>query len=392
MILEHSEDLQAFRHAVRAWLEQASPKDWRQTIAMGDANEFAEFQRWWMRERAKVGLAIAHWPSEFGGADLSLAHQIIIAEENARADAPPVPAFIVALNHIPVTLLAWGTDDQKRRYLPTIAQGSIWCQGFSEPNSGSDLASLKTRAVRDGDHYVVNGQKIWSSSSMHADYCILLTRTDFESRKQAGITYFVLDMHAPGVEVRPIRQATGHAEFGEIFLEDVRIPVEDRVGDENQGWTVAQSTLAAERGVLAFEGLERQRYQVEAFHRSAVEADADWLKDDQLRREFMVLFSELQAGRRLVRKLLREAEEQHGRFSMTPNIVKITNTILRKRMGDFMVRVAGDQGQVFIGGSEEDGDNPMMEYVSAFGGVIAAGTNEIQRNLIAERGLNLPRA
>jgi alkylation response protein AidB-like acyl-CoA dehydrogenase len=376
---------------VRNWLDQAVPKDWRQKAAAEDSDGFAEFQRWWMRELAKVEIAIPHWPSEFGGADLGLAHQVIIAEENARADAPSMPAFTVSMNHIPATLLAWGTEYQKRRYLPTVAAGAIWCQGFSEPNSGSDLASLRTRAVLDGDHYVINGQKIWSSQSMHADYCILLTRTDFEARKHAGITYFVLDMHAPGVEVRPIRQSNGHAEFGEVFLDNVRIPIEDRVGEENQGWTVAQSTLAAERGVLAFEGAERHRYVVEDFYRKAVASGADWLTDDQLRREFMVLFSEMQASRRLIRKLLKEAESHDGRFSMTPSIVKVTNTVLKKRIGDFMVRTAGAEGQLHFDGVEDAGDNPMMEYISSFGSVIAAGTNEIQRNLISERGLDLPR-
>jgi alkylation response protein AidB-like acyl-CoA dehydrogenase len=391
MILDRANDLTAFRAGVREWLASNVPPGWPAKMANADAHTFAEFQRWWMKERHKVGLAIGHWPSEYGGADLGLAHQIIIAEESARANAPPLSIFVVALNHIPATLLAWGTEDQKRRYLPTVGQGIIWCQGFSEPNSGSDLASLRTRAVLDGDHYVVNGQKIWSSQSMHSDYCILLTRTDFESRKQAGITYFVLDMHAPGVEVRPIRQSNGHAEFAEIFLDDVRIPVADRVGEENQGWTVAQTTLASERGVLAFEGSERARYTVEAFYKKAVDEDAGWLKDAQLHREFAALFGEMQASRRLIRKLLKEAEEPTNRPSMTPNIVKVVNTSLRKKIGDFMVRTAGLSGQLYTPGAEEADDNPMLEFVSSFGGVIAAGTNEIQRNLIAERGLNLPR-
>jgi len=389
MILDKKDDLPAFRQAVRDWLVQAVPPDWPQRMAGESDEAFAGFQRWWMGERNKVGLATPHWPSEYGGADLTLAHQIVIAEEFARANAPPSHMYVVSLNHIPVTLIAWGTEYQKRRYLPTVAQGVVWCQGFSEPNAGSDLASLRTRAVRDGDHYVVTGQKIWSSQSMYADYCILLTRTNSEGRKQEGITYFVLDMHAPGVEVRPIVQATGRAEFGEIFLNDVRIPVEDRVGEENQGWTVAQTTLAAERGVLAFEGAERQRYAVERFYRDALEKDAAWLKDDALRREFMGLFAEMQAGRRLIRKLLAHNVADPGRPTMIPAVVKVTGTTLRKRMGDFMVRIQDVQGQRFGPGATPD--NPMSEFLTSFGGTIAAGTNEVMRNLIAERGLGMPR-
>jgi len=238
---------------------------------------------------------------------------------------------------------------------------------------------------------VINGQKIWSSQSMHADYCILLTRTDFEASKHQGITYFVLDMHAEGVEVRPIRQSTGHAEFAEIFLDNVRIPVEDRVGAENQGWSVAQSTLAAERGVLAFEGAERQRYTVEHYHRTAVEGGAAWLKDDQLRREFITLFGEMQASRRLIRKLLRENEDNPGRPTMLPSIVKVTSTILKKKFADFMVRTSGLEGQLYSDSDAETSEDSMMQYINSFGSVIAAGTNEIQRNIISERGLGLPR-
>src|SRR5262249_27520246 len=158
---------------------------------------------------------------------------------------------VVGLNHVPSTLIPYGTERQKAKYLPTVAQGVIWCQGFSEPGAGSDLASLKTRAVLDGDHYVINGQKIWSSLSMYARYAIFMALIDLAAKKQRGISYFILDMNDPGIEVRPIRKSTGASGFAELFLTDVRIPVEDRVGEENQGWTVAQATLASERGVLA---------------------------------------------------------------------------------------------------------------------------------------------
>ncbi len=338
MILDKQDDLPAFRQAVRDWLAETVPAGWKARMAQASNDEFIAFQRWWMTERSKAGLAIAHWPKEYGGAGLGLAHQIVIADEMARADAPQARMFIISLIHLPGTLIPHGTEEQKRRYLAGVANGDVWCQGFSEPNSGSDLASLRCRAVRDGDHYVINGQKIWSSNSMYARYCILLTRTDPDAPKHRGISYFIMDMQSPGVEVRPIRQANGRAEFGEIFLTDVRIPAENLIGRENEGWLVAQSTLASERGVIAFEGAERQRYEVEAFYRNALAADAPWLRDDQRRREFVGLMAELQAGRRLLRQLLRENKAHNAPPSTLPSFVKLSGTALRQRLCSFAVR------------------------------------------------------
>jgi alkylation response protein AidB-like acyl-CoA dehydrogenase len=168
-ILDAQHDLPAFRQAIRDWLAEVVPPDWKARMARASNEEFIAFQRWWMAERSKVGLAIPHWPKEYGGAGLTLRHLIVIADEMARADAPQARLFTISLIHLPGTLFPHGTEAQKRRYLTGVAKGDVWCQGFSEPNSGSDLASLRTRAVRDGDHYVINGQKIWSSNSMYAD-------------------------------------------------------------------------------------------------------------------------------------------------------------------------------------------------------------------------------
>ncbi|HEY4125261.1 MAG TPA: acyl-CoA dehydrogenase family protein [Rhizomicrobium sp.] len=393
MILDKKDDLPAFRSAIRQWLADVLPPDWHTRMARATPQEEADFQRWWMGERHKVGLATPHWPREYGGSDLHLEHEIIIADEFARANAPSSGMYIIALNHIPATLLAWGTQAQKDKYLPGVARGEVWCQGFSEPNAGSDLASLRTRAVLDGDHYVVNGQKIWSSRSMFADYCILLARTDPASSKHHGISYFILDMKAPGVEVRPIRQATGEANFGEIFLTDVHIPVENLVGEENKGWTVAQSTLAAERGVLAFEGAERRRYAYEKFYKAVLERRAEWLEDGQLRREFIQLFAEMQAGRRLVRQLLKENAKPKDQQtpSMTPACVKISSTTLMQKFGDLLARLEGLESQKALDGARGVEGDPMYEYLGSFGQTIAAGTNEVMRNIIAERGLGLPR-
>jgi alkylation response protein AidB-like acyl-CoA dehydrogenase len=391
VISDLQSDVRAFRAAVAQWLRATVPADWRQRLAQADRHQLVEFQKWWMVEKNKVGLAIPHWPREYGGADLSLAGQIALSDEMIRADAPPSGLFTVALNHIPATLIRFGTEEQKQRYLPGVAQGAIWCQGFSEPNAGSDLAALRTRAVRDGDHYVVNGQKIWSSMAMHADYCILLTRTSSEGPKQKGITYFILDMKSPGIEVRPIRQSTTNAEFGEVFLNDVRIPVENRVGAENEGWTVAQATLSAERGILIFEMAERHWNTLEAFYREAVLRDAPWLSDDQLRREFVTLFAEAQAGRLQIRALLRENASDHAPGSLAPAYVKLSFSSLQQRTTDLRTRIADLEGQTFRMRDQEDDHPPLLEYLESFALTIAAGSNEIMRNLIAERGLQLPR-
>ncbi|MDB5714822.1 MAG: hypothetical protein JWO15_2219 [Sphingomonadales bacterium] len=391
MILEKQHDIEAFRSAIREWLGDVVPAGWPERLAIAEHQEFEDFQRWWMIERNKVGLAVPHWPVEYGGAGLSLSHQIVLADEIARAGAPTMQMYIISLNHIPGTLIPFGTEEQKRKYLPGIPQGDVWCQGFSEPGAGSDLASLRCRAEKKGDHYLINGQKIWSSYSMHARYCILLARTDFDVPKHAGISFFLLDMQTPGVEVRPIKQSSSRAEFGEIFLTDVKIPIENLVGKENEGWKVCQATLASERGVLAFEGAERQRYAIEEYYAGAVKSDAAWLQDDQLRREFMSLFAELQGSRRLIRQLLRENEDQGGAHSMTPAFVKLTGTTLRQKIGSLMVKVAGFEGQRFQLGAEDAPGHPMFEFISSFGGTIAAGSNEIMRNIIAERGLGMPK-
>ena len=390
-ILDAQDDLPAFRQALRDWLAEVVPPDWKARMVKASNEEFVAFQRWWMAERNKVGLGVPHWPKEYGGAGLSLRHLIVIAEEMARADAPQARIFTISLIHMPGTLLPHGTEEQKRRYLSGVAKGELWCQGFSEPNSGSDLASLRTRAVRDGDHYVINGQKIWSSGSMYADWCLLLTRTDPTAQKHRGITYFIMDMHAPGVEVRPIRQANGRAEFAELFLTNVRIPAENMIGAENNGWRVAQATLGSERGVIAFEGAERQRYEVEAFYRRALESNATWLRDDQLRREFMGYLAEMQAGRRLLRRVLQEHESPNASASVLPSIVKLSVTVVRQQLCSFMVRIAGVDGQEFAMLAEEPFGSPMFEFMSSFSGTIAGGTNEIQRNIVAERGLGMPR-
>jgi alkylation response protein AidB-like acyl-CoA dehydrogenase len=250
------EDLDEFRAAVRDWCRSHVPTGWRQAQAGATDEEFVRFQRWWFAELRQAGLAVPHWPGQWGGG-MPVAQQIVLYSELAAHDAPRLVLAFVAIHHAASTLLAAGTDEQRRRHLPAILDGEIWVQGFSEPEAGSDLASLRTTARRDGDGYVVNGQKLWASGAMHADWCLLLARTDPTAPKRRGISYFLLDMRTPGIDVRPIRQATGEFHFCEIFLSDVTVPATQLIGPENGGWAVAQATLGAERGLTMLELAER---------------------------------------------------------------------------------------------------------------------------------------
>jgi len=386
VILEHKDDLNAFREAVRTWVSETAPPERSHEWQKAKGPELVAIQKWWMEERRKVGLAIPHWPVEYGGAGLGLEHQIIMEDEFARGRSPGSEMFVISLNHVPATLIPHGTEEQKRAYLPAVAEGALWCQGFSEPAAGSDLAALKTRAVRDGDHYVVNGQKIWSTNSMYASQCLLLVRTDPAAKKHQGITYLIMDMNTPGVEVRSIRKSTGGSNFGEIFLTDVRIPVANRIGEENTGWMVSQSTLSSERGVLSFNYAERDMiFLIDCYARARHEGAA-WLNDPELKREFITLFSELQSLRQQIRGLLREPVDAPT-WSMTPSLVKISKTILNNRIQAFRVRAEGLSSQF----ADMTWRSPMYEYLESFGMQISGGSNEIMRNLIAERGLGMPR-
>ena len=248
--------LEDFRGEVREWCRTHVPPDWRRRQTGVPDAEFVAFQQAWFQELRRAGYAVPHWPREWGGG-MPTAEQVVLYQELAAYDAPRLVLAFVAIHHAAATLLAAGTEAQRRRHLPAILDGEIWVQGFSEPGAGSDLASLKTSARRDGDAFVVNGQKLWASGAMHADWCLLLARSDPDAPKRQGISYLLLDMHTSGIDVRPIRNAIGDAHFCEIFLSDVRIPAANLIGAENTGWQVAQTTLSAERGLTMLELAER---------------------------------------------------------------------------------------------------------------------------------------
>lgn len=395
--LSKRDDLYAFRREVRAWLEATVPADWRERMADATEEDYVAYQCWWFDEMRKVGLATSHWPREWGGAELSLRHQVLIFEEIARINAPNPDLFVISLYHLPATLFGHGSQAQRDRYLTGVKErGEVWCQGFSEPNAGSDLASLRTRAERKGDVYVVNGQKVWSSYGLFADYCLLLARTNPDApKKQGGISYFILDMKAPGVTVRPIRQATGQSEFCEIFLDNVEIPVEDLIGAENAGWTIAQSTLSAERGLIIFEHSERM---ARAFERDLDEVRAGraaWFEDDQFRREFMECWAQMNGLRLLIRRMLGDVETNPEIASSSmPSFIKIQFSELLRRYTDLRVRIEGLDAQrqhpIIAGGGHQTG-NRMYDFLLSYAWTIAGGANEIIKTVIAERTLGLPR-
>ncbi len=241
----------AFRKELRAWLEDNVPEGWHERGHESGRTE-ETISKEWAHKLHEGGYAGLTWPEEFGGRGAPYTHQAIFLEETARAETPD-HIGVIGLGMAGPTIIAHGTDEQKKAHLSKILSGEeVWCQGFSEPGSGSDLGVLRTRAELDGDHFVVNGQKVWSCFAHIADYCILLVRTDTEAPKHKGITYLLVDMQSPGVEVRPLVQITGDPEFNEIFFTDARVPAENVLGEVNDGWRVAMTTLLHERGTLGF--------------------------------------------------------------------------------------------------------------------------------------------
>ena len=393
VILDKRGDLDAFRATLRDWLKRNVPGDWVARLARDYDNEYPKVQRDWLAKLESVGLAVPHWPVQWGGEEFSIRHQVVIYEEFARANAPGLLMFSISHYHVPATFYAWGSPDQIARYVPAARHGEVWAQGFSEPNAGSDLASLRTRAELRGDKYIVNGQKIWSSGAANASLYLLLARTDPKAAKHAGITMLIVDLKARGVTIKPIHQINGNAEFCEVFLDDVEVPVENRIGPENEGWKVAQSTLSTERGLLIFNNSERAQMVYERILDRIRAGSEPWFEDDQWRREFIQGYTELQALRAMVRRLL-DTVERTGAVGETPPLIKLHYSELQQRLSELLLRVAGLPGQTLdvppIPGNFPKG-SPYYDYLSSWIWTISGGSNEIIRNIVAERMLGLPK-
>ncbi|MFJ4582093.1 acyl-CoA dehydrogenase family protein [Streptomyces echinatus] len=375
MDLSYTPEEEEFRARLREWLAKAlptlparpSPDDWpgRRAYDLG-----------WQRMLYDAGYAGVHW-------DASPTLRLIFLEETERAGAPYVGANFVGLLHAGPTIAAEGTAEQRARWLPPILRGEqVWCQGFSEPDAGSDLASLRTRARRDGDAYVVTGSKIWTSHAEVADRCELLVRTDPDAPRHRGITWLAMPMDADGITVRPLRTLAGSAEFAEMFLDEVRVPVADRVGEENDGWRVTMVTLSFERGT-AFVGEVVACRRVLGELARAARSDGRW-DDPALRRRLGRLDAEFRALWRLTQWNVSEAEASGGVPGVGGSVFKLRYSHARQELYDTAAEV--------LGPGALDLDRPwVLDRLSSLSYTIAAGTSQIQRSIVAERILGLPR-
>lgn len=380
-------ELDDFRATVKDWCAHHVPKDWRaKQTGVGD-DEFVLFQKSWFAELHTAGYAVPHWPAEWGGG-MSVPEQIVLYQELAAHDAPRLVLAFVGIHHAASTLLAAGSDEQRTRHLPAILDGEIWVQGFSEPEAGSDLAALRTTARAEGENFVVNGQKLWASGALHADWCLLLARTDPEAPKRHGISYFLMDMTTPGIDVRPIRNAVGDSHFCEIFLNDVTVPAANLIGPVNKGWQVAQATLGAERGLTMLELSERLG-----------NAGFTWLleaapTDDPVVADRMAQFEiELTGLRGLCRDLV-ERTEAGKAGPADASIVKLYYSELLQRLTDFGAEISGLDAHTVLTKPASSGWESgawMLDFIGSWEWTIPGGASEIQRTIIGERGLGLPR-
>lgn len=389
--MKKGDRIETLRHEVRAWLQANVPTGWREAMTSVEQDTFVALQRSWFEKLSQAGYATPHWPEGWIGGGRSLAEQKVIFEEVARADAPRLILYFVALYHAACTLFECGTNQQRDKYLQGILNGKIWCQGFSEPNAGSDLASLRTRAERRGDRYIINGQKIWSTMAQYADYCLLLARTDNAGPPQAGLTYLLLDMKTKGVSVRPISQITGDDEFAEIFFDNVEVDVADRVGEEGNGWAVAQATLASERGLTLVELTQRMRYALPMLVNTMTAHGRQ--HDPVLQRDLGMLVVNVDAACALADQYLMKritGTEQAGDAS----IVKLCYARTLREFTALGVRASGLEGQYhsgFMRGATQETGLWTLDFMNSYNWSIAGGSNEIQRNIIAERMLGMPR-
>jgi alkylation response protein AidB-like acyl-CoA dehydrogenase len=377
---------QAFRDEFRGWLKANVPEPW----TAGPGPEFIGYLRAWQRKLFEGGWAGIAWPKPYGGRGATLIEQAIFQEELALADAPHLIGTI-GLSLVGPTIIAMGSEEQKGRYLAPILSGDeIWCQGFSEPNAGSDLASLGTKAVRDGDAFVVNGQKIWTSFAHMADYCLLLVRTDFDVAKHKGITCLLVDMKTPGISVRPLRMMSGDSGFNEVFFSDVRVPVAQVLGEINNGWTTAITALMNERAnlgtgiqVIFKRNLNALIARARTIDRNGRPASEDPIVRQKLAQAYLELeILRLNTNRALTSMIKSRVPGPEG------SIQKIYWSEMNQRMQQTAQEILGPYGQLL------EFDNGMWQYayLRSRGNTIEAGTSEIQRNIVAERVLGLPKS
>lgn len=384
MDLHFTHEDRQFREQARSWLAENKPKERRPHSGAA----MRAFDVGWQRCQYDAGWAGVSWPCEHGGLGLSLTRQLIWHEEYARAEAPDNHLCFVGLNHAGPTVILRGTEEQKAFHLPRILSGeSVWCQGFSEPNAGSDLASLRTKARIEGDHLVVNGSKIWTSHGHLSDWQELLVRTDSDAPKHKGISWVICDMKSPGITMRPIEIMTSpnQVHFVQCFYDDVHIPLNNVVGDINDGWSVAMSTLGFERGTAQVRDQLRYAYLVERMIAEAHQrlgADCS-LSRDEMGARLAQLRADMAAARAMTYMVVSRAEAgKTGAESLMRAMVGETQQRARRLALDIL-------GPRALENPEDD--DWVYYYLRSFSITIAAGTSQIQRNIIGERVLGLPR-
>ncbi len=379
MDLSYTDDEQAFRSRVRTWIAENKPH--------GPGRPDTEELRAWQRRLHQAGFLGAAWPVEHGGAGLSNMEQAILNEELARAEAP-APLGSMGISWVGPAILRFGTDAQKRRFVaPLLSGDDVWATGYSEPGAGSDMYDTQTRAVRDGDHYVINGQKVWTSLAHVSNWYFLLTRTSGEGHKVAGLTLFLIPMDTPGIEIRRTTMITGGAEFSEVFLRDVRVPVDSVLGKEGQGYEIVSSALINERsGIATAIRFDKSlRDLIETARKSGKTQDPVWrqrIADLAIRTQIMNAM-----GLRVL------SDQLHDRFNPhTSATLKCIATLLTQRFSETGIEMMGAHGVLYDYDNSEDPEGPWSKrFLTDRAMTIAGGTSEIQRNIVAERILGLPR-
>ncbi len=387
MDLRYSDADEQFRSEFRRWLEAAVPAHGAPP-ARDDWDGRRAWDTGWQRKLFDAGYAGVNWPREYGGRGATLTEELVYYEEYARAKAPYVGMNFVGIRHGGPTLIAEGSEAQKQTHLPRILRGEeVWCQGFSEPVAGSDLAALSTRAVRDGDHYRVSGHKIWTSFAQQADFCELLVRTDPDAPKHRGISWLIMPMNLPGISVRPIDTLRGESDFAEMFCEDVRVPCENLVGPENDGWRITNVTLRFERGsAWAQDIFELQEYLVDLSALVAQRAP----QDASLQSVLGQLAAEADALWALVKWQLGETAKT-GVPGLGGSALKLAFTELTQRVYEFGARLLGRAALSRDATDDPSGWRSSDTFLNTLSFTIAAGSSQVQRNLIAERILGMPR-
>jgi alkylation response protein AidB-like acyl-CoA dehydrogenase len=384
---------QAFRQELRGWLRENVPPDWEGVFLEEEEEEWRQ-GRAFVKKLSRKGWVAPAWPREYGGMEASPALQLVYNEEMGYHRAP-IGSIVQAVGIIGPAILFFGTEEQKRQHLLPITAGeTVWCQGFSEPEAGSDLASLKTRAVRDGDDYVINGDKIWTSNAHRSDWCAVLARTDPDAPKHKGISFFLVDMKTPGITVQPIINMANMHSFNQVFFEDVRVPKNALLGEENQGWYITAMTLDFERSALVAAPVSMAKRGLDDLVHYCREAKVNGkslLDDPLVRHKLSEMAIEIEVGKYMVYRVVSlQARKEPG--SIEAAVCKLYNSEMNVRVANTGIQILGLYGQLhkdskwvrLMGRFQKS-------YQYAIAMVVGGGSSEIQRNIIAMRGLGLPR-